>query len=149
MTTILILLVEDEPNSVFFFEHAATKVGITNPLRVAKDGREALDYLEGVGEFADRRKHPLPGLVILDLKLPRVAGFEVLKQLRQQPETRALPVLMLTSSASDEDVARAYALGANGYLVKPSQLEELVKVVQGIKDFWLTLNRPPPPGGAS
>lgn len=149
MTTTTILLVEDEPNSVFFFEHAAKEAGVTNPLHVAKDGQEALDYLDGLGEFADREKHPLPCLVILDLKLPRVSGFEVLKHLRETAETRMLPVLMLTSSASDEDVARAYVLGANGYLVKPSKLEKLVEIVEGIKKFWLTLNHPPPPGVVS
>jgi CheY-like chemotaxis protein len=145
-TTSVILLVEDEPDSVFFFEHAMKKAEIENPLQVAKDGRGALDYLEGVGEFANRQKHPLPGLVILDLKLPRATGFEVLQQLRQRPETRRTIVLMLTSSASDDDIAKAYALGANSYLVKPIQLQELEKIVQAIKTFWLTHNQPPPRG---
>lgn len=143
MTTTPILLVEDEPDSVFFFEHTMKKANIANPLRVAKDGREALDYLEGVGPFADRAKHPLPGLVILDLKLPHASGFEVLQRLRQRPETRTLIVLMLTSSASDDDIAKAYSLGANGYLVKPLQLEELAEIVHAIKIFWLTHNHPP------
>ena len=141
-----LLLVEDEPTSVFFFEHMVKKLGIFNPLQIAKDGREALDYLEGVGEFSDRLKFPLPGLVILDLKLPRVTGFEVLQQLRQRRETQQIVVVILSSSASDEDIAQAYALGANGYLVKPLHLEELQEIVLAIKDFWLTHNHPPPPG---
>lgn len=139
-----ILLVEDDADSVFLFEHTVRKLGITNPLRVARDGREALDYLEGVGDFADRQKHPLPGLILLDLKLPRISGFEVLQALRQRPETRPLIVVVLTSSASDEDIAKAYALGANAYLVKPLQLEKLEEIVQAIKVFWLTHNHPPP-----
>jgi CheY-like chemotaxis protein len=143
MSKPIILLVEDEPDSVFFFKHVAEKVGLTNPLRVAKDGRGALDYLEGAGECADRQKHPLPGLVILDLKLPRVTGFEVLEQIRQRPETRHLIVLILTSSASDADIAKAYGLGANAYLVKPLKLEDLQATVEAIKGFWITHNRPP------
>jgi two-component system response regulator len=139
-----LLLVEDEPTSVFFFEHLIKKLGILNPLQIAKDGREALDYLEGVGEFSDRLKFPLPGVVILDLKLPRVPGFEVLQRLRHRPETQHIVVVILSSSASDEDIAKAYALGANGYLVKPARLEELQQIVLAIKDFWLTHNHAAP-----
>ncbi len=144
MNTSIILLVEDEPTSVFFFEHMVKKLGITNPVRIARDGREALDYLEGAGEFVDRQKNPMPGLVLLDLKLPRVSGFEVLQQLRQNSETKKIVVLILSSSASDDDIAKAYSLGAHGYLVKPLHLEELQEIVQAIKDFWLTHNHPPP-----
>jgi CheY-like chemotaxis protein len=144
MNTSTILLVEDEPTSVFLFEHTVKKLGILNPLRIAKDGREALDYLEGVGEFADRLQYPMPGLVLLDLKMPRIAGFEVLHQLRQRRETKKIVVVILSSSASDEDIAEAYALGANGYLVKPLHLEKLEEIVRAIRDFWLTHNRPPP-----
>jgi two-component system response regulator len=140
MAMITILLVEDEPDSVFFFEHTVKKLEIANPVQVAKDGREALDYLTGAGKFADRQSYPLPGLVILDLKLPRATGLEVLREIRQRPETRNMIVVMLTSSASDDDIASAYALGANGYLVKPLHLEELAKIMQSIKDFWLTHN---------
>lgn len=138
-----LLLVEDEPNSVFFFEHAMQKNGMTHPLQVAGDGQEAIDYLAGTGKFSDREKFPVPGLVILDLKLPRATGFEVLQKIREQPRTRTLIVLMLTSSASQADVAKAYALGANAYLVKPLQLEVLTELVGAIKLFWLTHNTPP------
>jgi len=144
MSAPAILLVEDDPNSVFFFEHTMQNLGIANSLHVVTDGRMALDYLEGVGRYADRLQYPVPSLVLLDLKLPRVPGFEVLQQLRQRPATHTLIVIVLSSSASDEDVARAYNLGANAYLVKPSRLEELEEIVRGIKTFWLTHNHPPP-----
>jgi len=143
MITRPILLVEDEPTNVFFFQHAATKVGITNVVQVARDGREALDYLGGHGGFEDRTKFPLPGIVILDLKLPHATGFEVLQYMRADPWLRSLIVVILSSSASDDDINRAYALGANAYLVKPFNLGELISVVQSVKDFWLTpISRP-------
>lgn len=144
MNAPVILLVEDDPNSVFFFQHTMKTLEMANPLHVAADGRAALDYLEGVGEFADRHKHPMPGLVLLDLKLPRLSGFDVLQKLRQRPETRTLIVVVLTSSASNEDIARAYALGANAYLVKPVRLQDLEEIVRAIRIFWLTHNHPPP-----
>ena len=147
MTTATILLVEDEPHDAFFFGHMMTKAGIANPLQVATDGRQALDYLEGAGQFADRAAFPLPGLVVLDLKLPRATGFEVLEQIRRQPELRQLIVVMLTSSASDDDIAKAYELGANAYLVKPSKIDQLEEAGLAIKQFWLTHNRPPPMDG--
>jgi len=143
MNTTPILLVEDEPNSVFFFEHTVKKLAIGNPLHIAKDGGEALDYLEGIGVFADRQKYPLPGLMVLDLKLPRATGFDVLRRIRANPSLRTLIVVILTSSASDADIAQAYDLGANAYLVKPLHLEDLEKIVKAIQDFWLTHNHAP------
>ena len=142
----LILLVEDEPNDAFFFEHCLRQAGIPNPLRVAKDGLEALDYLRGHGRFADRVKNPLPGLVVLDLKLPKATGFEVLEQMRGDPGLRRLIVLVLTSSSSERDIIKSYDLGANAYLVKPSDSRQLAQMVQTLKDFWLTYNHPPPAG---
>jgi CheY-like chemotaxis protein len=116
MPTTPILLAEDEPSSVFFFERLAKKLNIPNPIHVARDGREALDYLQGMGEFADRQRHPLPGLVILDLKMPWMTGLEVLRQIRADPGLRTLIVVMMTSSASDADIRTAYELGANAFL---------------------------------
>ena len=142
----LILLVEDEPNDAFFFQHCVKRAGIPNPVVVAHDGREALDYLEGADPFHDREKHPLPWLVMLDLKLPRITGFEVLERIRQLPALRKLIVVVLTSSSSQIDIERAYELGANAYLVKPSESAELAEIVRSIKDFWLIHNRPPFPG---
>jgi len=140
-----ILLVEDEPNDAFFFEHCLREAGIANRLRVARDGFEALDYLKGAGKFADREAHPLPCLVVLDLKLPGKTGFEVLEQMRLEPGLRRMIVLVLTSSSSDRDIAKSYDLGANAYLIKPSDTRELARIVQTLKDFWLTYNHPPPP----
>lgn len=137
---VTILLVEDDPNSVFFFEHVIEKLEIVNPVHVVTDGQEALDYFAGAGKFADRRAFPMPGLVILDLKLPRASGFEVLREIRAHPEWRKLIVVILTASGSDDDIAKAYELGANAYLVKPIELTDFTKIVQAIKDFWLTYN---------
>lgn len=143
MTTTTVLLVEDDPNDVFFFQNVWKKAGIANPLRVAKDGQEALDYLEGAGEFADRDKYPLPCLTILDLKLPRVMGLEVLKRIRELPALRKLIVIVLSSSLSDEDISEVYEFGGNAYLVKPPEMGRLADIVQAIKHFWLTHNHAP------
>jgi CheY-like chemotaxis protein len=134
-----ILQVEDDPNDVFLFEHAMRKAGVTNPVQVASDGQQAIDYLQGAGKFADREKYPFPGLVLLDLKLPYVMGLDVLKWIRKQPGT-ALVVLMLTASGEEGDVATAYRLGANGFLIKPSEASKLYEMVKAIHDFWLTHN---------
>src|SRR5262249_53428892 len=120
-----ILLVEDEPNDAFFFQHCVTRAGISNPVFVARDGREAIDYLLGAAPFADRENHPLPWLMVLDLKLPRATGFEVLEHVRRQPGLRNLIILVLTSSSSQADIERAYELGVNAYLVKPSDSRQL------------------------
>lgn len=139
-----ILLVEDEPNDAFFFEHSLKHAGVENLLRVVRDGVEALEYLQGAGKFADREKFPLPSLVLLDLKLPRATGFEVLEYMRDHPELRRLIVVVLTSSSSHRDIIKSYDLGANAYLVKPSDSRQLAQIVKTIKDFWLTHNHPPP-----
>jgi CheY-like chemotaxis protein len=137
-----ILQVEDDPNDVFLFQHAMTKAGVANPVQVATDGQQAIDYLQGAGKFADREKFPFPSLVLLDLKLPYVMGLEVLKWIRQQPGT-ALTVLMLTASGEEADIVTAYRLGANGFLTKPSEATKLQDMVKAIRDFWLTHNTLP------
>ena len=140
----LILLVEDEPNDAFFFEYSLREAGIVNRLRVIRDGFEAIDYLKGVGKFADRETHPLPCLVVLDLKLPRATGFEVLEQMRLEPGLRRMIVIVLTSSSSDRDIVKSYDLGANAFIVKPSDSQQLASMVKTLKDFWLTHNHSPP-----
>jgi two-component system response regulator len=137
-----ILQVEDDPNDVFFLQHAMKKAGMANPIHVATDGQQAIDYLNGTGKFADRQKFPLPCLVLLDLKLPYVMGLEVLKWIRQQAGL-AMPVILLTASGEEADIAAAYRLGANAFLTKPSQANKLWEMVKAIKDFWLTHNTLP------
>jgi len=142
MTT-TILQVEDDPNDVYLFQHAMKKAGFTSPIQVASDGKQAIEYLDGKGKFADRKSFPLPGLVLLDLKLPYVMGLDVLKWIRQQPGV-ATVVVVLTASAQESDIASAYRLGANGYLIKPAEADKLQDMARAIKDFWLTQNTPPP-----
>ena len=138
-----ILLVEDEDNDVFLMQRALTRAAVTNPVHVANDGREAIDYFEGAGRFANRNEFPLPCLVLLDLKLPYVMGLEVLNWIQQRPEVATI-VIVLSSSAAKADIAAAYRLGAKGFLVKPPEANQLLAMVKAIKDFWLTQNTPPP-----
>ncbi|MGC9945057.1 MAG: response regulator [Bryobacteraceae bacterium] len=136
------LQVEDDGNDVFFLEHAIRKVGLANPIQVAGDGQQAIDYLNGAGKFADRERFPLPCLVLLDLKLPYVMGLDVLKWIRQQAGA-ALPVIVLSASAENADIVAAYRLGANAFLIKPSESAKLEDMVKALKDFWLTHNTLP------
>ena len=137
-----ILQVEDDPNDVFFLQHAMNKAGVANPIQVVSDGQQAIDYLKGTGKYADRKKFPMPCLVLLDLKLPHVMGLNVLKWIRQQPGM-TLVVVMLTASGEDADIATAYRLGANAFLTKPSKASKLEEMAKAIKDFWLTHNTLP------
>ena len=137
-----ILLVEDEANDAILMQWAGARAGVVNPIQVASDGREAIDYLKGTGRFANREQFPLPCLVLLDLKLPFVMGLDVLEWIRQQPELAPI-VIVLSSSAAEADIAAAYRLGANGYLVKPSEASRLVEMAKAIKDFWLTPDATP------
>jgi CheY-like chemotaxis protein len=145
MTNHTVLLVEDDENDVFFMERAFREAGIVTPLYVASDGREAIDYLSGKGKYTDRAKWPLPCLVLLDLKLPYVLGLDVLKWLRSHPEFKSIVVVVLTSSKQDSDIERAYALGANSYLVKPPDVQQLVGMVKKIKEYWMETNQIGPP----
>ncbi|MET0263671.1 MAG: response regulator [Rariglobus sp.] len=152
MNSKTILLVEDDPNDRLFFSRAAQKAGITAPVQAVSDGQEAIDYISGAGAFAERTRYPLPDLVVLDLKLPLATGFEVLRSLRGRADTRYVPVVILTSSQNETDIAQAYTLGANGFLVKPSSPEKLLNVVLALKDFWLTHNHTyyaVPPAGSN
>jgi CheY-like chemotaxis protein len=148
MNSIAILYVEDEETDVILLQHVLSRAGITNSLKTVKDGKAARDYLAGNAPFADRRLHPLPGLVLLDLNLPYWSGFEVLAWIRQQPQLRRLPVVVLTSSRRPDDIARAYDAGANGYLVKPNSLADLTAQVLALRDFWLSHNQFPESLGA-
>lgn len=138
-----VLLAEDDDNDVFFLERAFKQAQIANPLVRAKDGEEAIAYLQGKGAYADREKHPLPQLMLLDLKMPRKNGFEVITWVRSQPGLKRLPIVVLTSSKEDPDVNRAYEIGANTYLVKPVKFEGLVEMMQALNMYWLLLAEKP------
>jgi len=141
----LILHVEDEEDDAFLFRRAMIQTGDSVAIQFASDGQKAIDYLQGTGGFANREEFPLPSLVLLDLKLPLVPGLAVLKWIRQQAAL-FIPVVILSSSESDDDIGAAYELGANAYLVKPSDTGELPDIAKTVKDFWLTRNRPHPNG---
>jgi CheY-like chemotaxis protein len=132
-----ILLVEDDPNDVVLMSLAFNRARLANPLRVVHDGEEAVSYLSGKGIYHDRDHYPLPFLVLLDLRMPRMDGFEVLAWIRSQSQFRELPVVVLTSSAEQPDAIKAFKLGANSYLVKPAQFEDLVQLMRRLQGYWL------------
>jgi CheY-like chemotaxis protein len=136
-------LVEDDENDVFFLQRAFKQASISNPLHRVRDGEEAITYLCGLEEFSDREKFPLPHLMLLDLKMPRKNGFEVISWVREQPGLRRLPIIVLTSSKEDPDINRAYELGVNTYLVKPAKFERLVEMMRTLQLYWLTLAEKP------
>lgn len=135
-----ILLVEDSPGDVKLTEEALRDAEVPNRLHVARDGEEAMRFLRQQGEFADR---PRPDLILLDLNMPRMDGREVLSAIKADPELRRIPVIILTTSQSEDDIAEAYNLAANCYVAKPVDLDEFLDVVRAIDDFWLTLVRLP------
>ncbi len=138
-----ILLVEDDPNDVLLIKRAFEKAGVANPLSVVSSGEEAISYLRGEGKYADRREYPLPVIILLDLKMPRMNGFEFLEWLRAEPEFRRLIVVVLTSSGEAPDINRAYDMGANSYLVKPVQMDDLIRIVKELHLYWLVLSKRP------
>ncbi|MFZ5652903.1 MAG: response regulator [Pseudomonadota bacterium] len=138
-----ILLVEDNPDDVALTLHAFASNRIANPVVTARDGVEALDYLFGTGPHAGRDPRALPAVVLLDLKLPRIDGLEVLRRVRGDPRTRLLPVVILTSSNEDRDRIEGYSLGANSYVRKPVDFDEFVHAAGQLGLYWLVLNRPP------
>ncbi|MDB6055993.1 MAG: putative response regulator, CheY [Verrucomicrobiales bacterium] len=138
-----ILLVEDSQDDVFFMNRACKKALVTNPINVAQDGQEAIDYLSGEGKFKDRKQFELPAVVLLDLKLPHKNGLEVLQWIRSRPQFKTLIVVLLTSSRENRDVEAAYKLGANAFLVKPSHFDHLVEMLKAFKVFWIDQNEFP------
>ena len=138
-----ILLVEDNPDDVELTLRAFKKSHIANPVVVAYDGIEALDYLFGRGAYADRDITDLPAVVLLDLNLPKLDGFEVLRRLRNDERTRILPVVVLTSSREQQDVLNGYAFGANSYVVKPVAFENFTEAIKQLGLYWLQINESP------
>lgn len=140
----VILLVEDNPDDVALTLRAFKRSHLMNPLVVARDGVEALDFLFARGAHAERAQAPLPTLVILDLKLPRLDGLGVLKALRADPRTALLPAVILTSSKEEQDIVSGYKLGANSYVRKPVDFTEFIEAVKVLGIYWLALNQLPP-----
>jgi CheY-like chemotaxis protein len=143
-----ILLVEDDANDVLLIQRAFQKAGLANTLKTVRDGEQAIEYLSGSGNYGNRERFPLPFLVLLDLKMPGTDGFEVLQWIRAEPEMKRLLVVVLTSSNLQEDVDRAYDLGANSYLVKPVAFDAMVNLIQRFEIYWTEINRTPTPSAA-
>src|SRR4051794_22851789 len=143
----VVLLVEDRDDDVLIVRRAFEKLGLPNPIKVVTDGDQAISYLAGTAVYADRKLYPMPGLVLLDLKMPVRDGFEVLEWIRSQPGISGLPVVVLTTTDAIKDVSRAYAAGANSFLVKPMEFEQYMGLLQTLKKFWLNLGSTP--GGGS
>lgn len=140
----IILLVEDNPDDEELTVRALRKNNVGNDIVVARDGAEALDYLNGTGTYAGRDPGVMPQLILLDLKLPKVDGLEVLRRLRAEERTRLLPVVILTSSNEQRDLAAGYRLGANSYVRKPVNFDEFMEAARQLGLYWLILNQPPP-----
>ncbi len=139
-TSMTLLLVDDNEDDIFFTKQALREAKITNPVQTAADGQAAINYLNGTGKYENRGQFPLPGLMLLDLKMPGKSGFEVLQWLREQPELSTLIVIVLTTSRECSDIQRAYQLGANSYLQKPSDTRVLAEMMLALKSYWLTHN---------
>jgi len=140
----VILLVEDNPDDVALTERALKKNNIINTVVVAHDGQEALDFLTGTGAFEGAATDELPEVVLLDLKLPKVNGLEVLRAIRSDERTHRLPVVILTSSVEERDIVSSYDLGANSYIRKPVDFDQFVEAVRELGLYWLVLNQPAP-----
>lgn len=140
----MILLVEDNPDDEALTVRALNKNKIANNLTVVRDGVEALDFLFCTGPYADRNSHETPEVILLDLKLPKVDGLEVLRRIRADERTRLLPVVILTSSKEEQDLIKSYSLGANSYIRKPVDFGQFVEAIHQLGMYWLVLNEPPP-----
>jgi len=140
----VILLVEDNPRDEALTLRALKKSNIANDVIAARDGVEALDYLFGTGKYAERDMHDMPQLILLDLKLPKVDGLQVLRKIRENEHTRRLPVVIFTSSSEEEDMIKSYELGANSYVRKPVDFEQFLEATRQLGLYWLVLNQVAP-----
>ncbi len=145
----IILLVEDNPSDVDLTRRAFERGRLANELVIARDGQEALDYFFGPGGAAGAAPDRLPELVLLDLKLPRVDGHEVLRRIRSDPRTRRIPVVVMTTSQEEQDIAQSYDLGANSYVRKPVDFSQFSLAIQQLGLYWLVMNEPPPKGASA
>jgi CheY-like chemotaxis protein len=146
-----VLHIDDDPNDTELLQAASRQAGVPFVLQHIQDGEQAIAYISGLGVYADRRRYPLPTLIILDLKMPRTSGFEVLKSLRKHPQLNDAPVVVLSGSERQDDIQLAYRMGANSYIVKPLGFKELVQVVETLHTVWLAkpVNATLPPPAAS
>ena len=138
-----ILLVEDNPDHIMLIKNVLEENNLRNEIYVVTDGQEALDYMYHRGKYADESKAPRPGLILLDLKLPKVDGFEVLSQLKSDPELKSTPIIILTTSSQDEEIVRGYALGANSYVAKPVKFSEFAEKIKNLHLYWVLVNTLP------
>lgn len=138
-----ILLVEDNPRDVELTLHALKKNNISNHIHVVRDGEEALDFIFATGPYSNRDVSDRPRIILLDLKLPKVDGLEVLERIKSDPDTRVIPVVVLTSSREERDIVQSYQLGVNSYIVKPVDFEQFTQAMQQLGMYWLLLNQPP------
>ena len=138
-----ILVAEDNPHDAFFLKRAFLRAGINAPIQFVDDGEQAVSYLGGNNPYGNRQNFPLPNLMVLDIKMPRLDGFGVLRWVRQQPKLRRLPIMVFTSSGEPRDVDLAHELGANAYTVKPSAPEQLLDVILSVERYWLRHHRYP------
>lgn len=138
-----ILLVEDNPNDVELTLHALQENNLTNRIEVLRDGAEALEFIFCTGAYSHRSIENVPRVILLDLKLPKVDGLEVLKRLKSDHRTRTIPVVVLTSSREERDIVESYQLGVNSYIVKPVDFEQFTQAVKHLGLYWMLLNQPP------
>lgn len=139
-----ILLVEDDPQDVRLTLRELQRENLSNRITVARDGEEALDFLFCRGAFHERSPHNPPRLVLLDLKLPKLGGLEVLREIKSKPETRAIPVVVMTSSGEERDVVESYKVGVNSYIQKPMDFDQFRQTVKSLGLYWMVVNRLPP-----
>jgi len=139
----VILLVEDRDDDVYLVRRALSQAGVRNPFFVVPNGEEALAYIDGLGKYSNRDEFPLPDIMLLDLKMPRMDGYEVLRVVRSRAEFKALRIIVLTSSEDLQDVNKAYELGANSFLVKPLEFENYAAMMRTLCSFWLHYSRDP------
>ena len=139
----LILIADDSDDDVLFLMRSFQRSGLVNPLFVVNDGTEVKAYLEGEGKFSNRDEYPLPTLLILDLKMPNLDGFETLRWIRQHPQFRAMRVVVLTNSGRLNDINKAYQLGANSFMVKPADKDQFFSISEAIKGYWMWMSEAP------
>ena len=143
MDNLPILVAEDNEDDAFLLRRAFARAGLANPLQFVGDGEQVLAYLNGEGKYHDREMYPFPGLLLLDIKMPRMNGLEVLSVIRKDPRLKRLVVIFLTSSGQERDINRAFDMQANSYLVKPSRPEAMTEILETLKNYWLAMNHFP------